>query len=344
MTTGITSGVTRGDGVGIEVSETVIRGIRLRHDLANRLAAAAEFPINLSDDNATLDTLVLLRAELGEPDAPARIATFPLDAMMQRVDITGRSGPELNELRSRLDRRHGINSTVIVDEGPRRWLLLIRWDAHAVRRLEDLAERAGFVDVTVEPSPMSLARVTGHSATFVRRLVAQGDAHHFVVSNRLPVAALATVASGRPHPDVDISTVDVPLAYFDDFAHDAALAEIIERVDERARAADGHGRTADGGRSASVLDLVGVPYPDYPEHDLRSAQRQAAALGAAVGAAGLAGPLRPVDMIISSAAVDDQFDRPWAIESLSPLVAVATESGTGGIKRVTRRLRPRRRR
>ncbi len=231
----MSDGVTRGDGVGIEIADTVVRGVRLRHDVEGRLSAVAEYPVNLADDNATLDALVLLRAELGEPDEPARIATFPGDAMMQRVDITGRSGPELNELRSRLDRRHGINSTVVVDDGPRRWLLLIRWDAHAVRRLEDLAERAGFVDVTVEPTPMSIARVTGHDATYVRRLVAQNDAHHAVLSHRLPVAALSTVATGRPQPDVDISTVDVPLAYFDDFMTDAALAEIMDRVDERAR-------------------------------------------------------------------------------------------------------------
>jgi len=335
--------VTRGDGVGIEIADTVVRGVRLRHDLEGRLSAAAEFPVNLADDNSTLDALVLLRAELGEPDEPARIATFPTDAMMQRVDITGRSGPELNELRSRLDRRHGINSTVVADDGPRRWMLLIRWDAPAVRRLEDLAERAGFVDVTVEPTPMSLARVTGHDATYLRRLVAQGDAHHAVVSNRLPVAALTTVATGRPQPDIDISNVDVPLAYFDDFLTDAALAEVVDRVDERAHIHDLEVYGEEAIRSV-VLDLVGVPYPAYPDHDLRSAKRQGAALGAAVGAAGLAGPLRPVDMIISSAAVDDQFDRPWAIETLSSLPEVQLDSPATGIRRVTRRFRPRRRR
>lgn len=340
----MTDGVTRGDGVGIEITDTVLRGVRLRHDVEGRLSAAAEYPVNLADDNATLDALVLLRAELGEPDEPARIATFPSDAMMQRVDITGRSGPELNELRSRLDRRHGINSTVVADDGPRRWLLLIRWDAHAVRRLEDLAERAGFVDVTIEPTPMSLARVTGHDATYVRRLVAQNDAHHAVVSHRLPVAALSTVATGRPHPDVDISTVDVPLAYFDDFMTDAALAEVVDRVDERARIKDEADETGDASTRPPVLDLVGVPYPIYPEHDLRSAQRVAVALGAAVGAAGLAGPLRPVDMIISGIAVDDQFDRPWAIEEMSTLPDLGPEAPTSGIKRVTRRFRSRRRR
>jgi len=334
--------VTRGDGVGIEIADTIMRGVRLRHDVEGRLTAAAEYPVNLADDNATLDALVLLRAELGEPDEPARIATFPGDAMMQRVDITGRSGPELNELRSRLDRRHDIDSTVVADDGPRRWLLLIRWDAHAVRRLEALAERAGFVDVTVEPTPMSIARVTGREATYVRRLVAQNDAHHAVVSHRLPVAAVSTVQAGRPQPDVDISTADIPRAYFDDFMTDVELAEVMDRVDERVRAKDDTDDTvSEVGQPA--LDLVGVPYPVYPEHDLRAAQRQVAALGAAVGAAGLAGPLRPVDMIISGIAVDDQFDRPWAIEEMSTLPDVRSDSPTGGITRVTRRLRRRRR-
>ena len=334
--------MTRGDGVGIEIADTIMRGVRLRHDVEGRLTAAAEYPVNLADDNATLDALVLLRAELGEPDEPARIATFPGDAMMQRVDITGRSGPELNELRSRLDRRHDIDSTVVADDGPRRWLLLIRWDAHAVRRLEALAERAGFVDVTVEPTPMSIARVTGRDATYVRRLVAQNDAHHVVISHRIPVAAVSTVQAGRPQPDVDISTADIPRAYFDDFMTDVELAEVMDRVDERARTNDGIDETvSDAGQP--VLDLVGVPYPVYPEHDLRAAQRQVAALGAAVGAAGLAGPLRPVDMIISGIAVDDQFDRPWAIEEMSTLPDVRSDSPTGGITRVTRRLRRRRR-
>ena len=69
--------VTRGDGVGIEISDSIIRAVRLRHDLEGRLAAAAEFPVNLSDDNSTLDALVLLRAELGDPDEPARARDIP---------------------------------------------------------------------------------------------------------------------------------------------------------------------------------------------------------------------------------------------------------------------------
>ncbi len=337
--------VARGDGVGIEVSDTVIRGVRLRHDIDGRLSAAAEFPVNLADDNSALDALVLLRAELGDPDSPARIAAFPDGAMLQRIDITGRSGPELNELRSKLDRRHAINSTVVVDDGPRRWLLLIRWDARAVRRLEDLAERAGFIDVTIEPSPLALARVTGADTSFVRRLVTQGDAYRMVVHNRLPVAATGTIETGRPHPDVDISSIDVALAFFEDFLTDPALGEVIDRIDERAASkAKSEHAANDEATISPDLDLIGAAYPLYPAHDQRSAQRQAVALGAAMGAAGLAGPLRPVDMIISSVAVDDQFDRPWAVEELSPLPDINLDSTSNGLRRLTRRFRPRSRR
>ncbi|MGB3737595.1 MAG: hypothetical protein WA964_21775 [Ilumatobacter sp.] len=333
----------RGDGVGIEIAESVVRGVRLRHDVSGRLSSAAEFPVNLADDNSTLDALVLLRAELGDPDEPARVATFPDGAMLQRIDITGRSGPHLNELRAKLDRLHGINSTVVIEDGPRRWLLLIRWNAPAVRRIEDLAERAGFIDVTIEPSPLALARVTGPGASFVRRLVAQGDAHRMIVHNRLPVAASGTSAPGRTHPDVDVSSIDIAMAYFEDFMTDPALGEVIDRIDERA-ATKAESERTDAGVASLALELVDVAYPPFPAHDQRSPQRQAVALGAAVGAAGLAGPLRPVDMIISSVAVDDQFDRPWAIEALSALPEHEPAAGSGGVKRLTRRLRPRKRR
>lgn len=335
---------SRGDGVGIEIADSVVRGVRLRHDVEGRVSAAAEFAMSLGDDNSILDALVLLHAELADPDEPARIATFPPATMLQRVDITGRSGPQLNELRFTLDRRHGIKSTVVVDDGPRRWLLLIRWDAPAVRRLEALAERAGFIDVTIEPSPLALARVTGPDASFVRRLVAQGDAHRMVVHNRLPVAAIGTREPGRAHPDLDISTIDVTMAYFEDFMNDAAVGEVVDRIDERAATQARTDRSSNGGRSTPQLDVAGTPYPPYPLHDQRSAQRQAVALGAAVGAAGLAGPLRPVDMIISSVEVDDQFDRPWAVEELSTLPDQEPEAGVGRIRRLTRPFRSRTRR
>ena len=141
-----------------------------------------------------------------------------------------------------------------------------------------------------------------------------------------------------------MSAIDVQPAYFEDFLTDPALGELLDRVDARATTKEESERTTTGRDPALELDLVGSPYPPYPEHDLRAAQRQAVALGAAVGAAGLAGPLRPVDMMLTSGAVDEQFDRPWAIEALSPLPDIEPTGPSTGFRRFTRYLRPRRRR
>jgi len=310
----VNSAPARGDGVGLEINDSLIRGVRLGGDVDGRVAAAAERSIRLHDDDDAVDALVRLRAELGPSTAPTRLATFPKHAMIQRIDITGRAGPDLNTLRSRLHRLNQIDSTIVVEDGPRRWLLLIRWNAVAMRRLEDLAERAGFVDVTVEPSPLATARIAGAGTRHLTRLVAPGDAHHSIVSNRLPVCALSTDATGIAAPDLFVSDVDVTLALFDDFMNEASLAETMGRVHERAAAQ----RSVDEhlGPATLELDLVGDLYPPFPDHDQRSPRRQAVALGAAVGAAGLAGPMRPVDMMITGVSVDDRFDRPWAIETI----------------------------
>ncbi|MFK8025438.1 MAG: hypothetical protein AB8G26_15880 [Ilumatobacter sp.] len=299
----------RGNGVGLEVAGSMLRGVQLRSDVPGRLAVAAELPVVLDDDRAVLDALTVLRAELGGPGAPTRIATFPAGTMMQRIDVTGRSGPDLNGLRAALYRRMEIDSTVIVDDGPRRWLLVIRWDATSMRRLEDLAERAGFVDVAVEPSPLALARVVPMNATFARRLATGTEAYQMVLSNRLPVCALPASASGRSAPDLDVASVDVTRALFDDLLDDAQLAELIDRAGEQVEPP-----------TELPVNLVGDDYPPFPDHDERSARRQVVALGAAVGASGLAGPMRPVDIVATGANYDHQFDRPWAVERVRPIV------------------------
>jgi hypothetical protein len=141
---------------------------------------------------------------------------------------------------------------------------------------------------------------------------------------------------------LDTSTVDVRLAHFDDFMTDAALAEVTDRVDERASAqADAHVNARSVRRVE--LELFGVRHPPFPEHDHRSAQRQAVPLGAGVGAAGPSGPLRPITMIISNVAVDDQFDRPWAAETMSAVPDMKVDVTAQIFKRLTRHLRPQKR-
>ncbi|MEM9745573.1 MAG: hypothetical protein AAF945_02670 [Actinomycetota bacterium] len=392
----------RGDGVGIEVTESLVRGVRLDHHHPGRAVAAAELSFPAYDDAAARDAFVLLRAELGEPRSPTRIATFPSASIMQRIDVTGRSGPELNELRSKLDRLHAINSTMLQDDGPRRWLFLIRWDAVAVRRLEDLAERAGFVDVSVEPSPMAVARVLPPVASFARRAAAQAETFRVVVSGGLPVVADGHAPGLASAPGLEVSDVTVPLAWFDDFLSEPALGEQLQRVDTAAEAqaalrtvsggagvvlegdavavADGasgvvtaaptspverpaprssdrtlpdptaaesdddvHSGLSGLSEERAILQVAGLAYPPMPDSDVRSAVRQAASLGAAAGAAGLAGSLRPVDIIGPAIGTDDGFDRPWAVERMSDLPPVDEPASPSVLRRMRARLVPRRR-
>lgn len=326
------SGSARVRGVGIEWAERLLRGVRIGAEGADRISSAAEFPIGTAGDEELLDALILLYAELGSPEEPTRIAAFPPGSVLQRTDVTGRDHAEVRDIRTQAG-ASSMATSMIVADGPRRWLLLIRWDDEAIERIRRLAERAGFVDVAVEPSALSIARVAGADATYVRRLVAQGEAHHAVVSNRLPVAAMSTTAPGRVHPDVDISRAPVSLSAFDEPLDDSELAAFIAHVADHI--------TPDAG-APTVLDLAGIDAVAHPDHDVRSPKRQVVALGAAVGAAGLSGPLESLHRVGPRAGFGgDPFDRPWAIERLAD-GGDRREVSTQWLQRVTRRLRSRR--
>ena len=313
------SGRRARDGLGIEVTSTVVRGVRLTNDSAARLAHAAEFPIVAHDLGSTLDALILLRAELDEVDGPTRIATFPRDTVMQRIDITGRSNNEIDRLRSSVRDSDDAASTWIADDGPRRWLSAIRWNEPFIDRLIALAVRAGFHDIAVEPSAVAMARISPPDATYVRRLVAQGEAFHAVISNRLPVVALPTAVRGRAHPDVDVAAPPVSLAMFDDRLDEAELAASLDRIATRA--------DDDRAGPRELGALSGWETDTYPDHDVRSAKRQFVAIGAAIGASGRAGPisaLHRIDRRDHRLSVADPADRPWAIEELQPTAPSST--------------------
>lgn len=306
--------------VGIEITSTVVRGVRLTTESDARLAHAAEFPIVSGDPASLLDGLTLLRAELGEMDAPTRIATFPRDAVMQRTDITGRSSGEVDSLRSAVRDRDNAASTWVADDGPRRWLSSIRWNEPFIDRVIALAGRAGFHDIDVEPSPTAIARISSADATYVRRLVEQGEAFHAVISNRLPVAALSTAVRGRAHPDLDAAAPQISFALFDDPLEDVELAASIDRI---ATQAD-RDRTDHNNPGA----LSGWEADAYPDHDVRSAKRQYVAMGAALGASGRFGPIEPLHRLDSRdrrISVADPADRPWAIERIQPGTPSASE-------------------
>lgn len=334
MSAGSDSGVgpARGDGIGIEVTRDLVRGVRLRSAEPGRVGAAAEVPIGLRDDARSLvDALVRLRAELGDPRVPTRVAAFPPGSTLTRVDATGLGPAGLNALRSELSSTRNASSSVLVDDGPRRWLVALSWDDAAMRRLEELTERAGFIDVAVDPSPLALVRVLGDDATHVRRDASTDQSFGALASNGVVIAAAALDSVGRTTPDVTTSTAPVSIGWFDGVAEPTELVSEIRRLLDEAAPVE------------PTLLLRGVPYPAFPPHDLRSAQRQCVALGAALGAAGLAGRLRPVDMLLPAVTVSDEIERPWAIERVSNLPTDREPMVLGPTKRFVARLLPRRR-
>ncbi len=326
--------VGRGDGIGIELTRGVVRGVLLAADDPHRLHAATEVGIrHFDDDRSVLDALIRLRAELGPSRAPTRVALFPPGSTLHRVDVTSLTGPELNVTRSRLLQADGVSSTVLIDDGPRRWLFAVRWDDPLVRRLEELVEHAGFVDVAIDPSPVALSRVLVDSV-MARRDAALGESFEVVLAG-VPIAAVASDGVGRQPPDLVTSSAPISLALFDGLTDPADLAAQIQQA--ATFGLDGLAPPA----PMSSLDLAGVAHLSYPPHDIRSPQRQCVALGAAIGAAGLAGRLRPIDMMLPSVAAATT-ERPWAIEKVSAVPTNIEPKPVSTARRVMR-LVPRRR-
>jgi hypothetical protein len=318
--------------VGIEVTANLLRGVRLGADAPDRVVAAAEVPVaSRSGDRAIVDALVRLRAELGDPRVPTRVALFPPGSTLSRVDATGLSPSGLNALRARVAASRSATSSVLLDAGPRRWLVGVAWDDAEIRRLEELTERAGFVDVAVDPSPTALVRVLDPAITHVRRDAATDHGFGAIVHEGSVVAAAALESVGRMPPALACSESPVSVGWFDDVDERAELVTELRRLLEDATPVD------------CRLDLAGTPYPEFPPHDLRAPGRQCVALGAALGAAGLAGRLRPVDLLSPVDSVARDVERPWAIEEVSNLPTAPSPATIGPVKRWMARLLPRRR-
>jgi hypothetical protein len=324
----------RGDGVGIEITQSVMRGVLLARDQPGRLRAAAEVGIaTLTDDRTVLDAYVRLRAELSGANVPTRLALFPPGSTLQRIEVTGRSGPELNTIRSSIERSDSVSSTVLVDDGPRRWMMAVRWNEAEVRRLEELAERAGFVDVSVDPSPMAIARAVPPGSTFIRRDAAPHESFD-VVLRTIPVAACAIESIGRQPPQLTVTDGPVSVHVFDELVDGVDLVAQIELLHESQQA----GRP----REMVSLHIADDAYPPFPPHDIRAPERQCVALGAAIGAAGLSGRLRPIDMLLPMVTTAELAQRPWAIERMSTLPQRTDPTPATSVQRVFRRIRPKR--
>ena len=306
--------VQRGDGVGLEVTTTVVRGVRLAHDEPGRVAAVVDVPVARSDDQAVLlDALVRAHGQLGADGLPTRIGWFPARSTLQRIDVTGRTGPELNLIRHDLSDDARVSSTMLLDADARRWLLALRWDHGQAWRLQELAERAGFVDVTVEPAPVALERVLPDTATVARRDAGERRSWAAVYDHAVPVAAATVETDGREYPGLAVADDPIGLHGLDEIGAETDLDDELGRVASGALAA--HHRSSE---LTAGLRVVGDPYPPFPAHDLRAPQRIAVALGAAVGAAGLSGRLRPVDVTPTRHGADSQ-PRPWVVERVSEL-------------------------
>ena len=325
----------RGDGIGLELGATIVRGVRLSADAPDRVAAVSEITVARPDDNATIvDALVRVRGQLGAIDVPTRVACFPDVSMLQRIDTTGRTGTELNELRHELAGRFDIGSTMLIDAGPRRFMIAVKWDHTAAWRLQELAERAGFLDVEVEPAPVAAQRVLpsagGPAASgpqtgiVVRRDIEADGAWAAVYDEAGPLAAAAVPTASREHPGLAIAPATAGLHHLEEVLADAELDAELGRIVAASLPAPGDGALRELG-----LRVVDDDYPPYPPHDLRAPQRVVVALGAAVGAAGLAGRLMSVDVVAPTAPVPDVMPRPWAIERVrndTPLAERATPS------------------
>jgi hypothetical protein len=324
----------RGDGVGLEFTRHVVRGVRLGADEPERLVGAGEIGVgDAEDDRSVLDALVRLRVELDGPTAPTRVATFASTDTLHRLDVTGFSATQLSGLRATLRADQGIASTVLLDDGPRRWLVALRWDEPRMRRLEALVERSGFHDVTVEPSPIALARVLGRDVTRVRRVAAPHESFEMICEGGFPVAGASVGSIGQTPPTLTFDSREVPVGWFDDITTPADLAAEVRRVVDDLPTAS----------ATPTIWLSEVAHPPFPPHDLRSPQRQCVALGAALGAAGLAGRLRPVDIVAPFESSTAPDDRPWAVERVSNLPPRPDRDITGPVARVLGRFRPRRR-
>lgn len=310
----------RGDGIGLEVTTSVVRGVRLDQDEPGRVVAAAEAPISRFDDEAAvLDALVRVHGQLGgmagAHAATTRAAWFPVGSTMQRLDATGSTGPELNSMRHDLAERAGITSTMLVETQARRWMLVLRWDHVAASRLERLLERAGFVDASVEPAPVAFGRVIGPTTPVARRDASNGHSWAAVFDAGVPIAATSVPQASREYPGMAVAAEVHALHRLDDVLGAPELADLVDEIAATAIASTGR-----SGELQLHLVLADVPYPPFPAHDLRAPQRQAVALGAAAGAAGLAGRLRPVDVLAPTGAQrPPDTRRPWAIERVIEL-------------------------
>ncbi len=127
-----------------------------------------------------------------------------------------------------------------------------------------------------------------------------------------PLAAASIDTAGREHPAIATSSAELGVHDLDRVLPEAELVQEVARL-----VADATSTSARTSELDAQLQLLDEPYPPFPGHDLRAPQRVGVALGAALGAAGLAGRLRDVDVLTSvRPSGTELLPRPWAVERL----------------------------
>lgn len=331
-------------GVGIEIAGTVLRGVVTDEDASDDVLRVSEVSVDSETDaDALLDGFVRLHAQLDPEARPTRLAWFPPGATLQRLDVTGLDGPALNEVRHRLDRDHSVPATLLLDVGVRRWMVAIRWNADAAHRLQRLAEQAGFVEATIEPSPIAMHRALSRSVRTVRRDGSANSSWAGVYDDDLVVVATSMRAGQRDYPALSLGSVGLPAR--DQIVEEATLlADVASALSRNFH--DPSGETAAADAASLGVQIGDRPFPPFPPHDLRAARRIGVAIGASLGAAGLFGRLRPVDVVTATRPIIESARRPWTLERLAEVEDRDERHLPNRWQRMTARFprRPRRRR
>jgi hypothetical protein len=289
----------RGDGIGIEVTATYLRAVlvsggRHRHD------CEAALPPHGSPEARLLEALIRLHETLDRSsDVPVRIACFPASSSLCATALgsdaaSAHSSPSPRSARD--------DSALTVMAGSREWRLDLCWRGDAAALLSDLARRAGFRRVSVEPAPVSLGRV-GPAGPYLAERTGGGAGWTALVDDGVPLLACAadddradSAADGLVLRSSDVGTaspVVPPLGNAP--SHEEVQAALDVMLDE-----------------ARVTTTGPIPVLA----DVALTAGHVVALGAAVGAARLAGRNRvAVTAVTTGDAVGG--DLPWAVERLA---------------------------
>lgn len=343
-------------GIGIELGSSIIRAVRVDIDRPGALVAA-DYPLANADERTLRDAIVRVSGVVSpasEPVAPVRIAVAPPSMLIQGVDVTGSSRHELLTIADRALRQNAADSMTVVDDGVHRRLLLVRWRQAAPEYVASVARHAGLANVSVEPAPLSLARVVGlddagepapagGERSVYRRVVEPGVSWLALLDHGTAIAAASVATdlespglSQRPAPrredDPETLLGGDELLRWLLFAATARgddtpvtgipirdVSEWHDDTDAADRDTESEQHDEATGTSAE-LRVSGTAIPAYPGHDLRASERIAVALGAAVGAAGATErhrQLEPLASLRPTASGALAVRRPWAVEQVS---------------------------